>query len=218
MELLDTSRAFVFDCDGTLVDSMRAWFDVWPVTMRDFGIESQTKDFDAYEHLSLEEECEQVVRDFHVPASLGQFKIALYDRMAEAYAQAPLIDGLRSFLQRAHAAGIPMGVATSTPRELVEPCLKAHGIDWYFSTIVTTGMVGRSKEHPDVYDAALDRILPGCARKDACVFEDALFGLRAASEAGYRVVGIQDPSRVDGQSAASSYADVYVRDYEELDL
>lgn len=111
-----------------------------------------------------------------------------------------------------------MGIATSTPRELVEPCLKAHGIDGYFSTIVTTGMVGRSKEHPDVYDVALDHVLPGCARKDACVFEDTLFGLRTASKAGYRVVGIQDPYRVDGQHAASSYADIYVRDYEELCL
>lgn len=107
MELLNTSRAFVFDCDGTLVDSMRAWFDVWPITMRDFGIESKAKDFDTYEHLSLEEECEQVVRDFHVPASLAQFKTALYDRMAEAYAQVPLIDGFRFFCSVPIPPGFP---------------------------------------------------------------------------------------------------------------
>ena len=88
-----------------------------------------------------------------------------------------------------------MGVATSTPAELVQSALAGAGLDAYMEFVTTTGEAGRSKQFPDVYELALRRLEErhGCKFERAWVFEDAVFGLKSSGVAGFKRVGIYDP-------------------------
>ena len=212
-------RAFIFDCDGTLVDSMGMWVALWPEVAREYGVQTTPEDFDAYEHLSMEEECVAVHRDMGVASSARELEARLRETLAVKYAtQVPLRPGVRPFLEAAAAAGIPMAIATSTSRDLVLTCLEACGISDYFKDVVTTAMVGASKEHPDVYDRALEIAAPGATRDEAWVFEDAMFGLITAEAAGYRSVGVYDPAGHADRDVVREHASIFIDSFEELTL
>lgn len=209
--------ACIFDCDGTLVDSMDAWLSVWPDVAAEFGVRSQASDFDPYEHLSIEQECQEVHRDFGMHGTAEEFEARIREEMAERYrTRVRALPGVRAFLERVAAAGIPMAVATSTSADLVVPCLERNGIAEFFGAVMTTGMVGASKAEPLVYDRAREAVAPGVGRGATWVFEDALFGIETARGAGYRCIAIADPYRPEGEARACELADAFVRDYTEL--
>lgn len=143
------AAAFIFDCDGTLVDSMDAWLSVWPDVAAEFGVPAVAADFDAYEHLSVEQECIEIHRDFGLRGSAEAFEARIRQEMAERYrTRVRALSGVRAFLGQAAAAGIPMAVATSTSADLVVPCLEQNGIAAYFGAVVTTGMVALPRPSP----------------------------------------------------------------------
>lgn len=212
-------RAFIFDCDGTLVDSMGMWVAVWPELAREYGVTATPEEFDRYEHLSMEEECKAVHRDLGVAPSAAELEARLRETLAVKYAmQVPLRPGVLPFLEAAREAGIPMAIATSTSRDLVVMCLEACGVAGFFRGIVTTSMVGASKEHPDVYDRALALAVPGAARREAWVFEDAMFGLITAERAGYKRVGVFDPAGHADRGIVREHASLFVDSFEDLTL
>ena len=135
----------------------------------------------------------------------------------------PARPGAVAFLEQASAAGIPMAIATSTPEHLVRAGLRHNGMEQFFDVVVTTAEAGRSKQFPDVYNLALERLcavrgIEVPAHDAVWVFEDAEFGLRSAQGAGYRLLGIFDP---DGRGAADTVralSDVYIESYTELAL
>lgn len=211
--------AFIFDCDGTLVDSMGMWVGLWPEIAAEYGVRATAADFDKYEHLSMEEECDVVHREMGIAGSAAELETRLREQLEVKYATAvPLRPGVLPFLKEVRAAGIPMAIATSTSRDLVCTCLKACGIDGFFKDVVTTDMVGASKEHPDVYDRALEAAAPGAVRADAWVFEDAMFGLITAEAAGYRRVGVYDPAGHADREVVRAHASLFIDSFEELTL
>ena len=191
--------AFIFDCDGTLVNSTPVWGYAQPELLHRHGIDVTVDDFAQFEHLSLEDEC----RAYHDTWGIGANG-----------------EGLLAFLEQAKAAGIAMCVATSTPAELVKSALAGAGLDCYMEFITTTGEAGRSKQFPDVYELALRRLEERHGRKfeRAWVFEDAVFGLKSSGAAGFKRVGIYDPHGRMKRVEVRDNCDIFIDSYGELDL
>lgn len=214
------SVAFIFDCDGTLVNSSPVWGHAQTELLRRHGIDVTVDDFAQFEHLSLEDEC----RAYHDTWSIGANGEELYrelsDILMEGYSKVPPREGLLAFLEQAKAAGIAMCVATSTPAELVQSALAGAGLDRYMEFITTTGEVGRSKQFPDVYELALRRLEERHGHKFECawVFEDAVFGLKSSGTAGFKRVGIYDPHGRMERDEVRANCDIFIDSYEELDL
>lgn len=217
-------RAFIFDCDGTLIDSMGIWLDVQPRLLATYGVSTVPSDFKEYECLSVEDEC----RAYHERWGVGDDWRAVYERLhemlCEAYEhEAPARPGILSLLSAAASQGIPCAVATSTPQDLVERGLRANGLLSYFDVIVTTEEAGASKEHPDVYHLALERLmrrhrLKDVSCSDVWVFEDAVFGLKSSGTAGYRRVGIFDPAGRMKRDDVRANCDLFIESYEDISL
>lgn len=210
-------RAFIFDCDGTLLDSMGAWLDVEPRLLASYGVPGLTQaDFAEFEPLSVEDECEGYHRKWGVGASGAEVCDRLLGMLREAYAeQVGERPGARAFLEAAAAAGIPCAVATSTPADLVRAGLARNGMSDLVAGVTTTAEAGRSKESPDVYDLALERTAAGAPHGDVWVFEDAVFGLRSAGAAGYRRVGIFDPAGRCSRADVEASCDIFIEGYDE---
>ena len=214
------SVAFIFDCDGTLVNSSPVWGHAQVELLRRHGIDVTVDDFAQFEHLSLEDECQAYHDTWGIGTNGEEVYRELGEILIDGYSKVLPREGLLAFLEQAKAAGIVMCVATSTPAELVQSALAGAGLDCYMEFITTTGEVGRSKQFPDVYELALRRLEERHAHKFECtwVFEDAVFGLRSSGTAGFKRVGIYDPHGRMERDEVRTNCDIFINSYEDLDL
>ena len=121
--------AFIFDCDGTLVNSTPVWAYAQPELLHRHGIDVTVDDFAQFEHLSLEDECQAYHDTWGIGANGEELYRELSDILIDGYSKVPPRDGLLAFLEQAKEAGIAMCVATSTPAELVQSALAGAGLD-----------------------------------------------------------------------------------------
>lgn len=214
------SVAFIFDCDGTLVNSSPVWGHAQVELLRRHGVDVTVDVFAQFEHLSLEDECQAYHDTWGIGVNGKEVYRELGDILIDGYSKVPPREGLLAFLEQAKAAGIAMCVATSTPAELVQSALSAAGLDRYMEFITTTGEAGRSKQFPDVYELALRRLEEHHGHKfeRAWVFEDAVFGLKSSGTAGFKRVGIYDPHGRMERDEVRASCDIFIDSYEELDL
>lgn len=140
--------AFIFDCDGTLVNSTPVWAYAQPELLHRHGVDVTVDDFAQFEHLSLEDECQAYHDTWGIGANGEELYRELSDILIDGYSKVPLREGLLAFLKQAQEAGISMCVATSTPAELVRSALAGAGLDAYMEFVTTTGEAGRSKQFP----------------------------------------------------------------------
>ena len=214
------SVAFIFDCDGTLVNSSPVWGHAQTELLRRHGIDVTVDDFAQFEHLSLEDECQAYHDTWGIGANGEELYLELSDILIDGYSKVPPREGLLAFLEQAKAAGIAMCVATSTPAELVQSALASAGLDRYMEFITTTGEAGRSKQFSVVYELALRRLEERHGHKfeRAWVFEDAVFGLKSSGTVGFKRVGIYDPHGRMERDEVRTNCDIFIDSYEDLDL
>jgi HAD superfamily hydrolase (TIGR01509 family) len=111
--------------------------------------------------------------------------------MEERYrSRLPLIDGAREAVERL-AGRWPLGLASSSNREVIDLVLELSGLAQFFRVTVSSEEVARGKPAPDVYLEAARRLE---VRPEGCVaIEDSENGIRSAKAAGMRVVAIPNP-------------------------
>ena len=207
----------IFDCDGTLADSMGMWRQVVEGLLVKRGMPVPPDFYERTEPVSLHDGCVMIHEEF----GLGQDAESLYEELCAdvraAYAHVPLLPGAREFLQELADAGIPMVMASSTPVRELRSCLETHGIAGFFKDVVSTEDVGgRDKEFPDVYEEALRRL--GTPKETTWVFEDAPFGVQTSNRAGFHVVGLMNDHDGRREEDVRPYCDVYAHGYAELSL
>ncbi|BDU00738.1 haloacid dehalogenase [Nocardia sputorum] len=183
--------AVVFDMDGVLIDSEPVWEAVrrgyvaekggrWLPDTQQRLMGMSTGEWSAYlsGELGVGEPPETVARD-------------VIERMAERYdAGVPLLPGAIEAVQRISEQW-PLGLASSSPRELIDTVLGRTGLIEYFSVTFSTEEVDRGKPAPDVYVtvATFLRRRPS----DCVAVEDSSNGLRSAHAAGMRVIAAPRP-------------------------
>ena len=107
-----------------------------------------------------------------------------------------------------------MAIATSSCDTLTLPVLKHCNISSYFSSICYTHDVGRTKDFPDVYLLAAERL--GVSPSDCMVFEDIPQGIKSAKYAGMKTVAVYDKHSKADQELLKSLADRYIYSFCEL--
>ena len=201
------SVAFIFDCDGTLVNSTPVWAYAQPELLCRHGVDVTVDDFAQFEHLSLEDECQAYHDTWGIGTNGEELYRELSDILIDGYSKVPPREGLLAFLKQAKEAGIAMCVATSTPAELVTSALAGAGLDAYMEFVTTTGEAGRSKQFPDVYELALRRLEERHGHK----FE-------RSGTVGFKRVGIYDPHGRMERDEVCANCDIFIDSYEDLDL
>ncbi|MDE5748025.1 MAG: HAD family phosphatase, partial [Acetatifactor sp.] len=122
--IFQDKKAFLFDLDGTLVDSMWIWKKIDIEYLGRFGLELPDNLQASIEGMSFSETALYFKERFSIPDSLEEMK-ADWNRMAwEKYTQeVPLKPGVRDFLTYYRARGVKMAVATSNSQELAKAVL-----------------------------------------------------------------------------------------------
>lgn len=207
----------IFDCDGTLLDSMPMWTDACVGLLQRHGVADAARVFAEQESLDMHAKCVWYHEHLGIGASAEELYRELWRTVEHAYrTRVRAIAGARAFLDTLHDADIPLAIASATPTVLLTQALADHGMDTYFDRIVFAGDVGRGKEHPDVYLAACERL--GTPRERTWVFEDAPFGVRSAARAGFPTVAIMNEHDGRDTDFMRRWATVACPSFEGLDL
>jgi len=213
---LSNVTGIVFDCDGTLLDSMGAWRGLERDLAREVNIELTAEDVDALNVMTIPEVGDYYFQKFGLGAS-GNDVVEMIDTyMAEHYGTLSVLrPGVKSFVEQMAEHGIKMSVASSTPHHLLEIALGAVGLAPYLEAIVSVDDVGHSKREPHTFDAAREAM--GTSLDNTVVFEDSLYAVHTALKAGYKTVGIYDCDEAGTWDDLEGAAHVTFRSFEDID-
>ena len=185
---------FIFDCDGTLADSMPLYHRAWRAALAAHGA---TFDF----HWDLFMSRAGMSTALTVEGLNQEFGTKLDAALVEARQHAEfvkLVDEVKPIdavveIARHYAGRLPMSVASGGTRSLVERTLDLIGVRELFPVVVVAADVPRGKPEPDIFLLAAERMQVEPAR--CLVFEDGAPGLLAAERAGMQAVLIDRGSR-----------------------
>ena len=191
--------AVIFDLDGVLLDSEAAWDTARRGLVADHGgtwTERATEDMLG---MSAPEWSRYVRDELGVDRPPEAIDAEVVERLLAVYAERlPLIDGAVDAVERLGARW-PLGLASSSNREVIDLVLDRAGIAGRFLAWVSSEEVGRGKPSPDVFLEAARRIE---ADPRACAaVEDSRNGIASAHAAGMRVLAIPNHEFPPGEEA-----------------
>ncbi len=186
---------YIFDLDGTLVDSMPTHYKAWRQALQNNGAPSHVflwDEFVAHGGMAAPDIVEDLNRtyDLHMePLVVAAEKRARYDSMLESE-QLPSIPETVELVRKLQAQGTPYAIGTGSAINGALATLRSAGIAELFTIIVTPDDVppGRGKPEPDIFLLAAERM--NVAPADCVVFEDAEPGIQAAIAAGMAQVRV----------------------------
>jgi HAD superfamily hydrolase (TIGR01509 family) len=183
--------AVVFDLDGVIVDSEHVWDEMRRQLAEERG--GRWNDQASREMMGMSSvEWSQYMHDvIGLEESPEEINKEVVRRLEAIYRERlPLIPGAVEAV-RALAARWPLGLASSSNRELIDLVLEVSSLDRYFGVTVSSEEVPRGKPAPDVYLAAAQRLE---AAPERCVaVEDSEKGILSGKAAGMRVIAIPNP-------------------------
>lgn len=207
----------IFDCDGTILDSMPMWTQQCVALLERYGVENAERVFAEHESLDMDKKCYWYHDNLHIGTSGEALYKELWDAVSGAYCDSVRpYEGCREFLCELKRRKIPCVIVSSTPKELLRSALADHDLLDFFRELVFVGDVGRGKEFSDCYVAA-ERMLE-TPRESTWVFEDAPFGVRSAARAGFPTVAIVNDHDGRDESFMMKWATVVARSYGELSI
>lgn len=206
----------IFDCDGTLVDSMGAWHDVDRTLAAEAGIEITETDADAITTMSLPEASAYLHEQCGLGNSSEEVLDMIFERMRAIYAnEVEARPGALEFVQALAERGVPMAVASSTPADMLAICVERCGFAPYMKAVVSVDDLQTSKREPAIYDHA--RSFLGTDRAHTWGFEDAAYALDTLRGAGYRAGAIYDNDISGTREELIERADFLLSSWEDLD-
>ncbi len=201
MELPEFIKGLIFDCDGTVADTMPLHYQAWVEALGQHGVEFPEALF--YEMAGIPTpRIIEILNERHghqMPVQETAIaKDSLYEQLIPRVSViSPVVDIIKQYHSK-----LPMAVATGGTRGVVTKTLNALGLMHYFDTLVTADDVVHGKPAPDIFLEAARRI--GVAPENCCGFEDAELGLQAIKAAGMFAVDIR-PMYQKGRQATTLF-------------
>ena len=185
-------EAVVFDCDGTLVDSMCVHFEAWCEALSSFGAAGIFKEdvFFAMGGRPTLDIVEELNSEYDLKLDPAAVALAKREAFLKRLNRVTLIEEVAAFAESLRGK-VPMAVATGGSRMVIEKTLKIVGISDWFDEVVTADDVAEGKPAPDIFLKAAK--LLGVDASKCLALEDAPAGIIAAQRAGMQVIAIPTP-------------------------
>lgn len=182
--------AYLFDCDGTVADSMPLHYLAWKKALAEQGCEFSEELFYAWGGMPTA----QIVATLNAQQGLRMGVEAVCERKESLYyALLPELKVVPEVLEHIEAqhGRIPFAVVSGSTRESVEASLRVLGLIERFATLVCAGEYAKSKPDPEPFLLAAQKL--GVQAGECLVFEDTEMGIQAAKAAGMKWVRVPGP-------------------------
>ena len=183
---ISDASGFIFDCDGTLLDTLDAWDRAEADLFAQAGPLTQEQE-DEIHSAPIEQAAAILHKRYGVGVSAQGVLAHLDGHLLPFYAdQARALSGVDEFVRAVHAAGKPCVVVSSSPRRYLEAGLKRVGLLECFCALVSTDEVGCSKQEPLIYEKAIEAL--GSQVQTTWAIDDAPYAIQVMHDFGLKTI------------------------------
>ena len=208
-------KIYLFDLDGTLLDSMTTWPRAMIRIMDEAGLEYPDDVVNIMTPIGFNGCADYFISLGHPEKDPDVLIEIMYDYLVDDYANSVLIKPyVKEMLEKLQRDGIKIYALTASPHRTVDPCLEHNGIAHFFEAVMSTDDLKLKKSAPEIYREVARRI--GVAPDEIEFYDDNNIALRTAKSVGFRVVGVYDPTTAQYRDEIESFADSYVECFNEL--
>lgn len=185
-----TFKAYLFDCDGTIADSMPLHYVAWKKALGEHGAEFPEDVFYAWGGMPAAEIIRTLAEQQGINMPVDEVEHRKEQLYYELLPKLRVVPEVLEHIDLNHGR-LPMAVVSGSTRESVTNSLEILGLLDKFDTLVCAGDYARSKPAPDPFLLAAERL--GVRPEDCLVFEDTEMGIQAATAAGMASVKVLQP-------------------------
>jgi HAD superfamily hydrolase (TIGR01509 family) len=183
-------KAYLFDCDGTIVDSMPLHYVSWTTTLAQWNCEFPEPLFYAWGGTPTEDIVAALNQKYALQMPVDEVAHRKEKWFLDHLAQLQAVPEVLEHIELSHGR-IPFAVVSGGTRDAVIASLQALNLLDRFETLVCAGDYLRGKPDPEPFLVAAGRL--GVAATDCLVFEDTELGIQSATAAGMASVKVQQP-------------------------
>ena len=206
--------AIVFDCDGLLLDTQTCWSRAESALFAEYGFPFGPAEKNLLIGRTLEAACANMAEYFGVsgegPRLHRELVPLVEDELSRDVNPMPGANALSASLAD---RGVSLGVATNSPRRMLDNALASAGLTGYFDVSVAADEVSRAKPDPELYLTAFARL--GADPVTGIALEDSTTGVAAARAARCFLVTVpsQPGKELDGDYVTTTLADPVIQEW-----
>ncbi|NND94784.1 MAG: beta-phosphoglucomutase [Flavobacteriales bacterium] len=206
-------KACLFDLDGVIVDTVDAHFKAWKAMADELGVHFTEVENEQLKGVSRRDSMKSILKMGDIVKTedelfdLTERKNAIYVDIISKMTPQDILPGVVEFLRVLKKSEIAVAIGSSSKN--APTILKAVGLDDMFEVVIDGNCITRSKPDPEVFLKGAEAL--HLDPSECLVLEDAISGVRAAKNAGMKVIGV-------GEVEHLNEADLVVPDLENLEL
>ena len=209
------SRIWLFDLDGTLIDSMPTGVDIVLQFLRDHGVSYPDNFIEIITPLGYKGISKYYAEKMGVPMTADEIFAAFQQKTLQAYGEIiPLKKGVKETLEALKTKGDRLFVLTASPNALIELSLKRLGVFDLFEETWSVEQFSWTKANKELFYEIAKRL--GVSTSDCIMVDDNYNVLKVAKSAGMQTVGVYDEYSKATQTELRAAADVYVTELSQL--
>lgn len=209
------SYCYLFDFDGTLVDSMPTYVSSMLRILDENNISYGCDLVKIITPLGLEKTAEYYIDVLKLKMPKEGLLSLMKEYMLDAYLNTiPAKNNVPEVLKKLKSRGASLNVLTASPHLTLDACLKRLGLWELFDNIWSCEDFGTTKADPEIYVMAAEKM--GVNKEDVLFLDDNFNADKTAKAAGVKVCGVYDDSSAEYESEIKSVSDYYIHDFSEL--
>ncbi|WP_099320203.1 HAD family phosphatase [Anaerococcus sp. Marseille-P3625] len=211
----------LFDCDGTLLDSMHIWVEPINKIFNKYGYSFEgleKKEKGVIEALPLSGMVTYIAKNIAKDMTEEEVNNYFLEIVEDGYKNHLMPkDGVLEKLKDFYDHDIEMGIASSTDSKYLKLAFNRLGIDHYFTYYNTPDLLNSKKSDAKFWQSAIDnfKIDP----EEIMLFDDALYAIKAANKSGIKTCGVRDfPYNKNEWEDIKKFSDIYLEGIWDFDI
>ncbi len=217
MKKIENIKLFLFDLDGTILDSLKIWNDIDLLFFKNHNLIMGEDYHIAIAPLTLEETATYTKNTYKLDIDEEQIMKEWSDLAIKEYAEnVNLKKGVKEFLDYLKNKNVHLAIATSCNEEMFKPCLERYGIVSYFEHFYTSQKLKINKSNTNFFKEILNeyKIEPD----QILFFEDSLASMKCAKSLGFNVVAVMDKKWKKQKEEIIASSDDQIEDFSQFIL